>query len=76
MTKEEDDAIRRDEPEGDEWSYLWQGAQRGHQSWKVVGPIHAVVTNWKAIAAVVAFVAWLNKPEIVAALDVLLGGGK
>jgi len=76
MSKDDDDAIRRDAPEGDEWQYLWLGAQRGHKAWMIVGPVHAVVTNWKLILGALAFVAWINRPEILAALDVLTGGGK
>lgn len=41
--------------------------------WPIVRPIHAVVTNWKALALVVGIVAYLNRPEIIAALRVLAG---
>jgi hypothetical protein len=57
-----------------EWAYLWKGAQLAHAAWPIVRPIHAFVTNWKAVAAGVIFLVWVNRPEIIAALSVLVGG--
>lgn len=41
--------------------------------WPIIRPIHAVVSNWKALALVVATVIYLNRPEIISALRVLAG---
>lgn len=62
-------------PETDEhWAWLYDGASKGHKGWSIVGPIFAVVTNWKALAAIFAVVAFFNRPEIAAAVQVLIGG--
>ena len=65
-------------PTDDEWPHIWKKLERADslssKAWVIVGPVYAVVTNWKAIAIIVAGVAWLNRPEILAAIAVLVGG--
>jgi hypothetical protein len=75
---EDDDKITRGTPpEGpDDWHFLWQGASKGHKSWEITGPIYQVVKSWKFWLAVVGGVVWLNRPEIIMALRVLIGGDK
>lgn len=48
--------------------------ERMDQAWPILGPVVAAVTNWKAWAAIVLVVVWLNNPKIIAALATLAGG--
>lgn len=68
------DPYRRDPPKEDEWHHIWQAIDKAHKGWVVTGPIYAAVTNWKAWLAITAFIVWMNRPEIIAALSVLIGG--
>lgn len=58
----------------EDWAYLWQGAERGHDAWPVTGPMVAAVRSWKAWVFAAAFVVWINRPDILAALETLIGG--
>jgi hypothetical protein len=75
MGKEEDQiAANHQAPEtSDEWRVIRSGVDKAHKSWMVVGPVHAVVTNWRALAVVGIVLAWLNRPGIAEALAVLFG---
>lgn len=64
---------RKEPPEDDEWSRIWRAVERSEMSWLIVGPIHAVVSNWKALLAIAGVIVWINSPEIVAALATILG---
>jgi len=57
----------------EEWRTIRAGVDKAHKAWTIVGPIHAVVVNWKALAIVLVIVIWLNRPDIIAALRVLAG---
>ena len=57
----------------DEWRTIRAGVDKAHKAWTIVGPIHAVVANWKALAIVVAVIIYINRPDIIAALRVLAG---
>lgn len=57
----------------DEWRRIHRAAWRADQTWPISKPVVAVFSNWKAIIFVMVAIAWLNKPEIVAALTVLTG---
>lgn len=72
----DDDVTARKTPPVDEkeWAYLWRGAHRANISWPIVGPIYAFVVNWKAWAIGLAFLLWINRPEVLAALTTLMGG--
>ena len=41
----------------------------------ILGPAVAAVTSWRAWLFAVAFVVWINRPDILAALQTLVGGG-
>ena len=73
MTK--DDKTTRETPADDEgdWQTIWRAVERSERMWWLIGPIHAVISNWKAILTVVAIVAWLSRDDIRAALAVLTG---
>ena len=72
--KDDDVTARRTPPENaDEWAYLWRGAHRANVSWPIVGPIYAFAVNWKAWAIGLAFLLWINRPEVLAALTALMG---
>lgn len=72
--KDDDVAGRRTPPETpEEWAYIWRGAERGHKSWSIAGPFYAFVWNWKALVAGLVFLLWINRPEVLAAIAVLLG---
>jgi len=62
------------DPEKDEWQKIWSAIEKAEKSWLITGPIYAIVSNWKALAVVVAAAAWINKPEILQAITVLFGG--
>jgi hypothetical protein len=76
--KDEDEIAAKDAaPETpDEWRTIRSGVDKSHKAWVIVGPIHAVVMNWKALAIVVAVVLYLNRPDIIASLRTLAGLGK
>ena len=78
MGREEDDIAANHNPPKtpDEWRAIRSGVDKAHKSWVIVGPIHAVVTNWRALALILAIVLYLNRPDIVAALRVLTGRGE
>jgi hypothetical protein len=70
-----DDQTTRETPAKDEddWQSIWKAVERSEKLWWLIGPLHAVVSSWKAILAVVALVAWLSRDDIRAALIVLMG---
>lgn len=70
MGEDEDKIAASHEPPqtGEEWRVIRDGVDKSHKAWLIVGPIHAVVTNWKAILVVVFVIAWLNNPRILAAI--------
>ena len=57
----------------DEWRAIRAGVDKAHKAWVIVGPVHAVVVNWKALMIVLALVIYINRPEIIAALRALAG---
>lgn len=78
MGKDEDGiAENRDSPTTpEEWRVIRSGVDKAHKAWVIVGPIHAVVVNWKALAVVVSIVVYLNRPDIIAAIQAFSGAGK
>ena len=78
MGNDEDSIAANHEPPktAEEWRVIRAGVDKSHKAWVIVGPIHAVVTNWKALAIVAAVVVWINRPDIVTALQLLTGAGK
>lgn len=73
-----DDPSKNSQPPEDEdgWAYIWDGAAKAKMAWSIIGPVHAVVSNWKALAAIGLLLAWLNKPEIANALATIFGARK
>lgn len=67
---------RRTPPDDDEWPGVWAALEKAEKGWLITGPVHAVVSNWKAIAVVLAVIAWFSKPEIIAAFRIIVGGGQ
>lgn len=61
---------RKTPPEEDDWLHIWDGIDKAHKSWIITGPLHAVVSNWKALLVIFAILMTLNGPEII---DVLRG---
>lgn len=69
MSDEDDLTTRRSAAETPEdWAHVWGAADKAHKAWVVVGPIWAVVSNWKAIAGLVAFVLWVNYEGVLRVL--------
>lgn len=56
-----------------EWKAIRDGVDKAHKMWIFGGPIHAVISNWKAILFVGAVVVWINKPGIVEAFKTIAG---
>ena len=75
MGKDEDTIAASHEPPktGEEWRVIRDGVDKSHKAWMIVGPFHAVVTNWKALAIVVFIIAWANNPKILAAIALITG---
>jgi hypothetical protein len=71
---DDDEYTRNTPPEETEWHKIWASVERSNKAWLIVGPIHAVATNWKFLLGAVAAAAWFNRPEITQALTVILGG--
>ena len=70
----DDPSKRQTPPETpEEWAYIWKASERAHMAWVVVGPVYAFVTNWKFLVAGILFLLWINRPEVLAALSVLMG---
>ncbi len=70
----ENPADRTTAPKGpEEWRFIWRGAERANRAGPIIDPIYAVVSNWRAIAIVVIVILWLNKPEILTALQTIFG---
>jgi len=65
---------RSDELSPEERQQARLAIERMDRGWRVLGPIDAALSSWKAWALAVAFVVWLNRPDIVAALSLLVGG--
>ena len=64
---------RETPPEDHEWPGIWEALEKAEKGWIITGPVHAVVTNWKALAVVAGVVAWVNRPGIMEALSTLVG---
>ena len=75
MGDDKDPTQRSSQPEPDEWGFLWKAADRSNKSWLITGPIYAVVSNWKALAAIGAIVIWWNSPKVTAAIAAYFGVG-
>lgn len=63
-------------PTKEEWAEIWPAIEKADKAWLIIGPIHAVVTNWKALLIVAIVVLWLNNPKILEALRVITGQGQ
>ena len=63
-------------PTKDEWADIWDAVEKANKAWLIIGPIHAVVTNWRALLIVAVVVLWLNNPKILEALRVVTGQGQ
>lgn len=57
----------------DDWLHIWSGVEKAHDAWQIIGPVFAVVKNWKFYATVVAVYVVLRRPDIASALDAILG---
>ena len=58
----------------DEWAFIWRGAERANDAWTITGPIVAIVRNWKTWATCLGLLLWFNRPDVLAALQVIMGG--
>jgi hypothetical protein len=69
-----DPTERRTPPESpDEWRYLWRGAQIAHAIGPVILPVAHLVRDWKFWVAAIFAVAWINKPDVIMAIQALAG---
>lgn len=65
---------RKEPPEESEWHAIWSALEKAEKGWIITGPVYAIVSNWKALLVIAAVIVWINSPEIVSALRVLIGG--
>ena len=56
-----------------EWQRLHRSMHYAEQMWRVVGPVVAIVINWKAWMVGAGVFLFLNRPEGIAILDILSG---
>ena len=75
MSDDKDPTHRSTPPQDDEWGFLWKAADRANKAWLITGPIYAVASNWKALAAIGAIVVWWNSPKAAAVIAALIGAG-
>jgi hypothetical protein len=59
-------------PEDNEWQGVWDALEKAEKGWIITGPIHAVVSNWRALCVIGAVIGFINRADIMAALEVLL----
>lgn len=76
MADDEEKYGRKEPPERDEWPHIFDGIHKSHKMWIIVGPVFAVVSNWKALVVITLVVAWLNHPKIAAILATLTEVGQ
>lgn len=63
------DPRRKTPPEEHEWAGIWDALEKADKGWIVTGPIHAVVSNWKALCVIAAIIVFINGPEIMAIIN-------
>jgi len=56
-----------------EWRSIRSAADKSHKMWVVVGPVHAVVVNYRAAVMVVAAVAAASSPAVKEFILAFLG---
>lgn len=78
MTKDEDDRSLRSTPaeHEDDWRDIWRSVDQNRKLWWLWGAVHAVVSNWKAIAIVAGAIAYFSRDDIRAAIAVLTGASQ
>jgi hypothetical protein len=76
MTNKRFDTGRKDPPEGDDWAAVYRALDRANMAWLIVGPIHAVVTNWKPLCIACGVALWLKSDQIIITIRDLLGAVK
>lgn len=68
---------RKTPPETEEeHAFIWDSADKAQKAWKIAGPIHAAVTNWKGWAVMVAVFGALNSNKIIQSVIDFLEGLK
>ena len=56
---------RRTPPESEEeWAYLFDGSNKGHLIWEIIGPFVQVARNWKWWITLGFILAYVNFPGI------------
>ena len=64
---------RRTPPESEEdHAYLWEGARKAHELWRVLSPLAAVISNWKAIAFGLAVGLAIGGKQLLISLGLLI----
>lgn len=49
----------------DEHAYIWDSAEKAQKAWRIAGPIHAAVTNWRGWATIGGIFVAVNGNKIV-----------
>ena len=65
--------LKKDPLEETELQKVRLTIQRTEAAWPILGPIVAVVRNWKAWVIALAFFLWINQPDILGALKTIMG---
>lgn len=67
----EDRSGRRTPPENEEdWFFIWDSSDKSQKAWRVVGPLHSIVSNWKAYLVIAGIILAINSPRIVETLEI------
>ena len=66
---------RKTPPETDsEWQGIWKAIEKAEKSWIIVGPIYAVVTNWKALVIIGGIVLFVNGGDFIEYIKLIWEG--
>lgn len=66
--------IHKDEPPENpqDWQRVHRAVHRTEVTWPLLGPVYAVLSNWKAIAIGLAFIVAINNPKLINAAKAIL----
>jgi hypothetical protein len=71
-----DPSDRKNPPKPEEWEHIWAGVKKAHDGWVIVGPLVAIIKNWKAWAIGAGFFIWINRPDVIALVGSIFGAGQ
>lgn len=67
---------RENPPDDDDWPHIWSALSKARKGWVITGPIHAAVTNWKALLVVGSVIAYLRGDAVIELLAQIIRGSQ